>query len=71
MNVAPGGSVADSGRITKLRMSSMKERSDRDADRERKQRADDALPELVEMLQKRHLSAFVVVVEPAVGHVAR
>ena len=35
----------------------MKERRDGDAEAEREQRADDALPELVEMLQKRHLAA--------------
>ena len=46
------------------------ERGDRHADAQRQQRADDALPELVQMLQERHLSAFGFVVEPAVGHVS-
>ena len=35
----------------------MKNGRDADADAEREQRADDALPELVEVLQKRHLAA--------------
>ena len=49
------------------------ERGNGDARAQRKERADDALPELIEVLQKRHLPAAlgIVVVEPAVGHVAR